>query len=131
MISFNFLGIPVRIAPWFWITMVFIGGGMTAQTKQDLLYVFLFVFAGFISIFVHELGHALTVRKFGLPVGIALVAFGGMASFPAGKLDRKQTSPLPPGQRGGETASSSAAGSSSSDGGGSSSSSADAGSGDS
>jgi len=91
MITFNFIGIPVRIAPWFWVTMVFLGGGMTAATQQDIINVLLFVFAGFISIFVHELGHALTVRKYGLPVAITLVAFGGVASFPAGKLDRKQS----------------------------------------
>ena len=91
MISFNFLGIPVRIAPWFWITMVFLGGGTTATNLQDVIHVLLFVFAGFISIFTHELGHALTVRKFGLPTAISLVAFGGVASYPAGVLGRKQT----------------------------------------
>ena len=54
---------------------------------------------------------------------------GSLASCPRHKkLDRKQTSPLPPGQRGGETASSSAG---SSKGGGSSSSSSDGGSSDS
>jgi Zn-dependent protease len=91
MISFNFLGIPVRIAPWFWITMIFIGGGTTMADRQDLINVALFVFAGFISILIHELGHALTVRKYGLPSLISLTAFGGLASFPAGVLDRRQS----------------------------------------
>ena len=91
MISFNFIGIPVRIAPWFWITMIFLGGGMTAASQQDIINVALFVFAGFPSIFIHELGHALMVRKYGLPVAITLVAFGGVASFPAGQLDRRQS----------------------------------------
>ena len=50
-----------------------------------------FVFAGFLSIIIHELGHALTIRKYGLPAAITLRAFGGYASFPAGKLDRKQS----------------------------------------
>ena len=40
---------------------------------------------------IHELGHALTIRKYGLPSAITLRAFGGYASFPAGKLDRKQS----------------------------------------
>ena len=40
---------------------------------------------------VHELGHALTVRKFGLPTAITLQAFGGYATFPAGQLNRKQS----------------------------------------
>ena len=40
---------------------------------------------------IHELGHALTIRKYGLPAAITLRAFGGYASFPADKLDRKQS----------------------------------------
>lgn len=91
MLTFNFLGIPVRIAPWFWITMIFLGGGTTVADRQDLVKVALFVFAGFISIMVHELGHALTVRKYGLPAVISLAAFGGTASYPAGVLNRRQS----------------------------------------
>ncbi|NDV61603.1 hypothetical protein G0Q06_03990 [Puniceicoccales bacterium CK1056] len=91
MITFNFAGIPVRIAPWFWITMVFLGGGVHMADRQDIINVALFVLAGFLSIFVHELGHALTIRKFGLPTIITLTAFGGTASFPAGVLSRRQS----------------------------------------
>ena len=47
--------------------------------------------AGFVSILVHELGHALTIRKFGLPTEITLHAFGGYAIYPDGRLDRKQS----------------------------------------
>lgn len=91
MIQFSILGIPVRVEPWFWITMVFIGGGLHAANSTDILLVLVFVFAGFLSIMIHELGHALTIRKYGLPAAITLRAFGGYASFPAGKLDRKQS----------------------------------------
>jgi Zn-dependent protease len=91
MISFNFFGIPVRIEPWFWITLVFIGGGTQAVNAQDWTRVGLFVFAGFISILVHELGHALTVRRFGFPSAISLVAFGGFASYPNGVLGRRES----------------------------------------
>ena len=71
--------------------MVFIGGGLHAANSTDILLVLVFVFAGFLSIMIHELGHALTIRKYGLPAAITLRAFGGYASFPAGKLDRKQS----------------------------------------
>jgi Zn-dependent protease len=91
MIQFSILGIPVRVEPWFWITMAFIGGGLHAANSTDILLVLVFVFAGFLSIMIHELGHALTIRKYGLPAAITLQAFGGYASFPSGKLDRKQS----------------------------------------
>ena len=91
MVKFSILGISVRVEPWFWITMAFIGGGLHAANSTDILLVLVFVFAGFLSIIIHELGHALTIRKYGLPTAITLQAFGGYASFPAGRLDRKQS----------------------------------------
>jgi Zn-dependent protease len=87
MLSFTLFGIPVRILPWFWITMALIG----TMWHKETHYVMTFMLAGLISILVHELGHALTVRKFGLPTAITLQAFGGYASFPAGQLNRKQS----------------------------------------
>jgi len=91
MLSFTIFGIPVRIEPWFWLTMVFIGGGLHARGSTGIILVGVFVLAGFISILVHELGHALTIRKYGLPTAITLVAFGGFATYPPGILDRKQS----------------------------------------
>jgi len=91
MLSFTIFGIPVRVEPWFWLTMVLIGGGLQANSSQGMLQVAMFVVAGFISIMVHELGHALSIRKYKLPTSITLVAFGGFASYPSGILDRKQS----------------------------------------
>ena len=71
--------------------MAFIGGGLHATNSSDILLVLVFVFAGFLSIMIHELGHALTIQRYGLPAAITLQAFGGYASFPVGKLDRKQS----------------------------------------
>jgi len=89
MLNFTILGIPVRIEPWFWITMVIIGGGFYAMDARAWLFVGVFVLAGLISILIHELGHALTIRKYGLPTAITLTSFGGYASYPANRLDRK------------------------------------------
>ena len=91
MFSFNLFAIPVRVEPWFWLTMAFIGGGLHARDSLSIVFVFIFMLAGFISILVHELGHALTIRKFGLPTEITLHGFGGYATYPAGKLDRKKS----------------------------------------
>lgn len=91
MIRFRFLGIPITVEPWFWLTMAFIGGGLSANSTEALLRVALFVFAGFISILIHEMGHALVIRKFGLPTQITLTTFGGYAAHPAGILSRKKS----------------------------------------
>jgi len=91
MIKFNLLGIPITVDPWFWVTMVFIGGGLGASTTADFLQVALFVMAGFVSLLVHEMGHALTIRKYRLPVQVTLQAFGGYAAYPAGSLTRMQS----------------------------------------
>jgi len=52
---------------------------------------FLFILAGFVSILVHELGHGLMIRKYGLPTEIHLIAFGGFATSPRGRLSRKES----------------------------------------
>jgi Zn-dependent protease len=91
MLNFSLFGIPISIQPWFWLTMALIGGGFSANSSLGLILVAVFVVAGFISILVHELGHALLIRKYGLPTSITLVAFGGYATYPPGVLSRKQS----------------------------------------
>lgn len=91
MVHFSIFGIPVSIQPFFWITMAFIGGALRANTPQAILELCLFILAGFISILVHELGHALSIKAYRVPTSITLQAFGGYATFPAGSLNRKQS----------------------------------------
>jgi stage IV sporulation protein FB len=92
MISFSIFNIPVRVLPWFWITLALIGGVLGADSKQALFNILLFLIAGFISILVHELGHALTAKYFGKRVEIVLQAFGGYASYSGGApLNRPKT----------------------------------------
>jgi membrane-associated protease RseP (regulator of RpoE activity) len=90
MVRFSLFGIPIEIQPWFWLTLALVGGIGEAGTPAGLLALLLFVLAGFISVLVHELGHALTGRHFGAQTAITLHAFGGYATFPVGKFTRLQ-----------------------------------------
>lgn len=91
MIRFSLFGIPVEIQPFFWISLVIIGGAARADTAAQIFEIGLFVLAGFISILVHELGHALTARAFGANSAITLQAFGGYAAHSGARLNRWQS----------------------------------------
>lgn len=92
MIQFSLFHIPIRIQPWFWLTLVLLGGAHRLDSREGLFMLSLFVLAGFISILVHELGHALTAKHFGKQVEIVLQAFGGYAAYSGGgRLSRVQT----------------------------------------
>lgn len=90
MLRFSLLGIPVAVQPWFWVTMAILGGGGSANSKEALMRLVLFVGAGFVSILVHEMGHALTGRAFGARVAVVLEAFGGYAQFGGVAFSRVQ-----------------------------------------
>jgi len=91
MVRFSLFGIPILIQPFFWITLVIIGGGLNANSPSSILRVGLFTIAGFVSILVHELGHALAARKFGARSEIVLQAFGGYAAYSGVRLTRPQS----------------------------------------
>lgn len=78
MIEFTLFGVPIRIQPWHWIGLAFIGGALNIRDASDLLPVALFMVAGFLAILLHELGHALVGRKLGGGgASIDLVVLGG------------------------------------------------------
>lgn len=93
MVEFRLFGIPVTVMPIFWLTLGLIGLmiGADLRDSQGWLVIALFVLAGFISILIHELGHALMIRRYQLPTKIVLAAFGGYAVYPAGMLNRLQS----------------------------------------
>lgn len=92
MLEFTLFKIPVRVEPIFWITLGLIGFMSTRGLGGDavLMASALFVMAGFISILIHELGHALMIRKYNQATQIVLSSFGGYATI-SGPLDRKQS----------------------------------------
>jgi Zn-dependent protease len=91
MIRFSLFRIPVEVQPFFWITLVILGGVGGADSSAEIFRIVLFVLAGFISVLVHELGHALTARAFGAHSAITLQAFGGYAAYSGVRLSRWQS----------------------------------------
>jgi Zn-dependent protease len=72
------LGVPIRIHPWFWLVSLFLG--MSPGSDNDPARVALWILASFVSVIVHEMGHALTIRHFGARPWITLYGMGGLAS---------------------------------------------------
>jgi Zn-dependent protease len=90
MVRFSLFGIPVEVQPWFWITLALLGGRIEANTKEEILRFLLFLLAGFVSVLVHEMGHALTGKAFGARSEVTLHGFGGVARFTGAWFNRKQ-----------------------------------------
>lgn len=76
-LNFRVLGIPVRVHPLFWFVALLLGMSGDQQAVPMLLW----VATVFVSILVHELGHALTARSYGWDPWITLHGFGGLASY--------------------------------------------------
>jgi Zn-dependent protease len=74
----NVLGIQTRIHPGFWL-MSFILGFSAAGQPPKPLPVLIYIAVVFVSILVHELGHALLMRRFGFTPHIVLYHLGGLA----------------------------------------------------
>ena len=93
MIRFTFFGIPVEIQPWFWVILALLGSsfGRLGATANEALGIALFVIAGAISIFVHELGHAGAGMIYKARPFIVLHGFGGYAAFPGSRFTRMQS----------------------------------------
>ena len=90
MIPFNLFGIRVNVEPWFWLTGFLLGRGFSINDRQDFIDVGLWMLVVFVSILVHELGHALTGRRLaGGENWIRLWAFGGLAYNQGGRFTKK------------------------------------------
>jgi Zn-dependent protease len=76
-LHFRVLRFPVRVHPWFWIATILLNGNNLLRIGPEFLLAWVAV--AFVSILVHELGHALTFRRFGADADIVLYAFGGLA----------------------------------------------------
>ena len=73
-LHFSVLGFPVRVHPLFWLL-----GLILSYNVQYPMFVLIAICVAFVSILVHELGHALMMRRFGRESHIVLYVMGGLA----------------------------------------------------
>jgi stage IV sporulation protein FB len=77
-IHFRVLGIPVRVHPMFWVMTFILGVNPRGKTPPaDFLS---WIGVVFVSVLIHELGHALVQRYYGGHPRITLYSLGGLAS---------------------------------------------------
>lgn len=74
--------IPIAIHPLFWLIAALIGWA----NSQSLIGMVIWIGIIFVSVLVHEFGHALTAVCFGQKAQIQLVALGGLTSYDGPKL---------------------------------------------
>lgn len=72
-LRFTLVGVPTRVHPLFRILAVFFGG-----FAPDPVRLLIWVAGVFVSILIHELGHALAMRRCGQPSQIVLHLMGGL-----------------------------------------------------
>lgn len=71
-LRFNLIGIPVRVHPLFWVLALLLG------SSGGIIQMLIWVLALFVSILIHELGHALAFQRYGQPSYIVLHFSGGL-----------------------------------------------------
>ncbi|HAP06337.1 MAG TPA: hypothetical protein DCR20_00805 [Planctomycetaceae bacterium] len=74
-LNFQVFGVPVRVHPFFWLSTAFM-----VWAGDDLQLTLIGVICIFLSVLVHELGHAIVIRRFGYPSEIVLYVFCGYAT---------------------------------------------------
>ena len=77
VLTFRLFNIPVDVRPSFLIVAAIIG----IRPGNDVSEMLAWVGLVFVSILIHELGHALTARAFGSTVKIELNGIGGLTSW--------------------------------------------------
>src|SRR3990167_2498318 len=74
--------IPISIKPFFWIFAVLIGFLMSGTLLGTIIWVVII----FVSVLVHELGHATVALAFNQNPKIELIAMGGLTSYQGKKI---------------------------------------------
>ncbi len=73
-LRFVIAGFPIRVHPMFWLIALLTGS--SARLGPEIL---VWVLVLFVSILVHELGHAFAMRYFGESARVVLYGMGGLA----------------------------------------------------
>ncbi len=74
-LTWRMFGFPIRVNPWFWLTAALLGWN---YQRLGFEYLLLWIACVFVSILIHELGHALAYRCFGIDSHILLSSFCGL-----------------------------------------------------
>jgi stage IV sporulation protein FB len=78
-VKFSLLGIPVRVHPLFWVMAAALGWGNQDKPIEEVL---IWIACVFISILVHEFGHALTAERLvRARPSVSLYLMGGLCSY--------------------------------------------------
>jgi Zn-dependent protease len=89
-LNFSLLGIPIRVHPLFWLVVLLLG-----RNLGDAGSALTWLAAVFVSILIHELGHASLMRAYGFRPWITLYGLGGQASYdPRYASNSKGSEPL-------------------------------------
>lgn len=76
VVSFSIGSIPVSVRPTFWLVALLLGWSL-----GDTTLLIAWVLIVFVSVLAHEMGHALTARRYGADVAITLTTFGGFTRW--------------------------------------------------
>lgn len=80
-LRFSLVGIPVTVSPFFWVTAALLGWTWLNVEPGGPANLIAWVLCVFLSILLHEFGHALTMRYFGHQPEVVLHHFGGYATY--------------------------------------------------
>src|SRR2546422_735068 len=72
-LHFSLAGIPVCVHPLFWLMTALFGA-----SAGDLIQLLVWIAVVFVSILIHEMGHALMMRWYGQPSRVVLYLAGGL-----------------------------------------------------
>ena len=90
MLQFRLFNFPFAVGTYFWIGSALLGGGV-AQGPNAILLLLVWIACVFVSITVHELGHAFAARHYGAQPAIELQAFGGVTRMFGGAFSRSES----------------------------------------
>jgi len=84
--AFEIFGFPVKVDLSFFVVAAFLG------MNDNVAVWLIWIAVVFVSVLVHELGHALAGRKYGLSPAIRLTMTGGLTSWSGGRrLDPRES----------------------------------------
>ncbi len=90
MIRFQLFGVPIEIGLYFWIGSALLGQS-AARGEHAVFNLIVWVACVLLSIVVHELGHALVARRYGVRPTILLHGIGGLTFMNGARLTGPQS----------------------------------------